>query len=115
MAYEILIVAYDSADRASAVRELRRAGVPANEIKRHPVSSTSVEEISMAPMAETSSGFWGWLFGENAVEKRRLNRYRKALSQGGTVITVRVLEEETGSIRAVLEKFGPLDLAEAEI
>lgn len=115
MAYETLIAAYDEGSRASdAIRELRRMGVPAHEIKRHPVSATTVEEIAQAPMPETATGFWAWLFGSEEVEAR-LAVYRKALSAGGTVLTVRVLEEESVAVRQALDRSGPVGLDEAII
>ena len=86
--------------------------VPFHEIKRHPVSSESVEEIARAPVQEGSTGFWAWLFGAEPVEAR-LALYRKALHDGGTVLTVRVLEEEAGAVRWTLDRFGPVDLETA--
>lgn len=112
MGYETLIVAYDNPGAASqAIQALRRAGIPANDIKRHP-SVGGVEEIAAAPAEGTGAALWTWLFGDDAVEER-IAVYQHAVQQGGTVLSIRVIEDEASRIRQLLEDFGPLDLAKA--
>ena len=113
MPYETLIVAYDTADQASdAVRAIRRLGIPASDIKRHPVDATSIEDVAAAPEEAGGGGLWSWLFGSNAVEDR-IAVYKKALDRGGTVISVRVIEDEVESVRVTLDQYGPVDVAAA--
>ncbi len=113
MAYETLIVAYERTDRATeAVQAIRRLGVPSSDIKRYPVDATEIEEIAKAPEEAAGSGLWHWLFGRDEAEER-LAVYKKALDHGGTVISVRVMEDEAARVREELDRFGPLDLAVA--
>ena len=109
MEYETLIVAYEQADRASAaIVALRRAGIPPSDIKRHPVSPDTIEEIAVPPESPTGSGFFGWLFGRDAVAAR-IKLYKKALDAGGTVISVRVPIDDTHLFYKLLQDLGPID------
>jgi len=109
MPYETLIVAYErTANASAAIVALRRIGVPSSDIKRHPVSSESLEEVAMAPEPATGAGFFAWLFGQDAVAAR-IELYRKALDAGGTVISVRVMTDEVNTVHQLLQEFGPLD------
>ncbi|WP_158743675.1 hypothetical protein [Acidisphaera sp. L21] len=113
MAYETIIVAYDSGKRANnAVRALREMGVPASDIRRHPVDQSSLEDVAAAPAEQ--SGLWTWLFGEEA-EGARLATYKKAVQRGGTVLSVRVMEDEAGQVQTVLNSFEPLDLSGGDL
>lgn len=115
MAYETVIAAFDDADAATAaIRQLRRLGVPAHEIKRHPVSSMTLEDVARAPVEPAATGFWAWLFGPDTIEAR-VALYRKALLEGGTVVTVRVLEETIQEVRESLDRFGPLEIEESRL
>jgi hypothetical protein len=110
MPYETLIVAYDSNDKATAaVKALRRIGVPARDIKRHPVSEDSSEDVAAAPEPPTGKGFFAWLFGNDVVEAR-IKLYQKALEAGGTVISVSIIGDEADRVRRLLKGFEPLDL-----
>jgi hypothetical protein len=110
MSYETLIVAYESNDKATAaVKALRRIGVPSRDIKRHPVSEDSLEDVAAAPEPPTSKGFFAWLFGNETVEAR-IRLYQKALDAGGTVISVSVISDEAERVRQLLREFEPLDL-----
>lgn len=115
MAYETLVVAYERADRANgAVEELRRVGVPRRDIRRHPIEEGGVDAVAEVPeKLSGTAGILAWLLGEDAVESR-IDCYRRALSRGGTIISVRVLDDETARIREILERYGPVDLAETD-
>ena len=109
MEFETIIVAYDRPERASAaIAALRLLGIPPGDIKRHPVSSGSIEEVAVAPEAPTGNGFFGWLFGRNTVA-HRVALYKKALEAGGTVISVTVRADETHVVHKHLQDFGPMD------
>ena len=113
MAYETLIVAYDTPGAASrAIQALRRAGVPASDIKRHPVAEEGVEEIAAVPAEGAGASLWAWLFGDDAVEQR-IAVYQRAVQQGGTVLSIRVIEDEAAQIRRLLKDFGPLEVSAA--
>ncbi len=113
MAYETLIVAYDRSDRATeAVRAIRRLGVPSADIKRHPVDAGSIADIAAAPDEAAGSGIWGWLFGRDEAEER-LGLYKTILDRGGTVISLRVMEDEADRMRTELDRHGLLDVAAA--
>jgi hypothetical protein len=104
-----LIVAYETADRASAaVRALRQIGIPPGDIKRHPVSGDNPDDVAASPEPPTGSGFFTWLFGHETVEDR-IQLYKKALDAGGTIITVQVSAEETASVHRLLQDLGPVD------
>ena len=110
MSYETIIVAYESNDRATAaVRALRRIGIPPSDIKRHPASADSLEDVAAAPEPPTGKGFFHWLFGKETVNDR-IQLYKKALDAGGTVLSVQVIMDEVHRVRAMLREFGPLDL-----
>ena len=115
MSYETIVVAFDSAGRATAaIRDLRRMGVPAGDIRRHPADADTVDDVAEAVAAATSegAGFWAWLFGESG-EHRQVRLYQAALERGGTVLSVRVMEDEAVRVRAALAAHAPLDLREA--
>ena len=114
MAYETIIVAYDSIEAANeAVRAIRRMGVPASDIRRHPVDPKGIEEVAAVPEIKAPEmGFWDWLLGRE-MEQRQLAIYRRALDQGGTILSVQVMEDTAKEVRAALDRFGPLDLKEA--
>ena len=110
MPCETIIVAYESNDHATtAVRALRRIGIPPSDIKRHPSSADSLKDVAAAPEAPTGRGFFQWLFGKDTVNDR-IELYKKALEAGGTVLSVQVITDEVHRIRAMLQEFGPLDL-----
>jgi hypothetical protein len=113
MPYETIIVAFDSAARATAaIHAVRKLGVPASDIKRHPADENSVADAAAAVVsAPTEPGFWSWLFGRDA-EERQVKLYQQALQRGGTVVSVRVLEDEAERVRELIEAFAPLDLKE---
>jgi hypothetical protein len=115
MAYETIIVAYEDAGAANdAVRALRRLGIPASDIRRHPVDPKGIEDVAAAPEIHApETGFWAWLFGPE-LEGAQLAIYRRALDRGGTILSVRVMEDTAAEVRAVLDRFGPLDLKETE-
>lgn len=108
MSHQTVILAYITAERASAaIQALRALGVQPDAIKRHPVSDT-LEEIAAAPEPPTGIGFSRWLFGHDTVEDR-IKLYRKALDGGGTIISVQVTEAEVGAIHRVLQDLGPVN------
>ena len=113
MAYTTIIVAFDNAARASAaVRALRDLGVPAGDIKRHPVEAGSAAEVAAVSVMEPSTkGFWAWLFDRDA-EEHQIALYQQALQKGGTILSIRVLDDEAGHVSNVIQSFGPLDLKE---
>lgn len=113
MSYDTIIVAFDSTPLATAaIQAVRRMGVPAHDIKRHPADSTTVDDVAAAVAEETGPSFWSWLFGRDA-EQRQVKLYQSALSRGGTVVSVRVLEDEAANVRETLACYGPLDLKES--
>ena len=113
MAYETIIVAFEnSAEATGAVRDLKRIGVPAADIKRHPVDPASLAEVAAAPLDQPSGGLWTWLFGRDDVVDRQIQIYERALRRGGPIISVRVMEDEASRVKACLDSHGPLDLQE---
>ena len=84
-------------------------GVPARDIRRHPADADTVNDVAEAVAEGSGSSFWAWLFGEDTQE-RQIRLYQAALSRGGTVLSVRVIEEEVAHVRSVIASHGPLDL-----
>ncbi len=113
MAYETIVVAFDNASRATAaVQAVRQLGIPSGDIKRHPIEAGSVVDAATVPALEFSSkGFWAWLFDRDA-EERQIKLYEQALQKGGTIISIRVLDDEAGRVMSVLDAHYPLDLKE---
>lgn len=114
LAYETIIVAYETLEAADdAIRALRRLGVPAHDIRRHPVGADA-DQVAPVPEAKAPEpGFWRWLFG-GELDRARLNGYERALRRGGTIISVRVMEEEAGQVTTLLHRFGPLEIQDLE-
>jgi len=113
MSFETIIVAFDDAAKATAaIQDVRRMGVPANAIKRHPAEAGTAAQLAAAAVNDPARpGFWSWMFGREA-EERQIRLYQGALRSGGTVVSLRVLADEAQRVREVLEIHGPLDLKE---
>ena len=108
MAFETLVVAFASAKEAtSAIRAVRACGVPANDIRRHPAELGDTEAAKAA--VEQDSGIWKWIFGRH-ISPAESAVYEKAVQSGGTIVSVRIMEEELDRIRGILEEFCPLSL-----
>ncbi len=112
MAYETLIVAYDRSDRATeAVRAIRRLGVPSatsSGIQSTPARSRiSRPRRTRRPGPASGAGY------SAGTRRRSGSRHTSRRSTGGTVISVRVMEDEADRVRAELDRYGPLDVAAA--
>jgi hypothetical protein len=103
MQYQTIIVAFPSTSGAlAAVQDLKRMGVPAADIKRHPADPV---------VPEPETGVWTWLFGKETSE-REVAAYEVAVRSGGVVVSVRVMDDEVERVRNRLRTHAPLDIQE---
>ena len=93
MSYQTIVVAFDTAERATAaIRDVRRMGVPAGDIGRHSADADAAGDLAQ-PATSEAAGFWAWLCGGGGQQReRRLHHATGA--RGGTVLSVRVMEDE---------------------
>ena len=107
MPEETLVAVYDTAEHAdAAVRDLQAANVPAHAISQH--ANTAPSQGAQAPARE--QGFWSKLIG--AEPDHDTNVYDRSIEGGSVVVSVQVPSEHYDSVAGILEKHGPIDLAE---
>lgn len=110
MAFQTIIVAFSDPKQAtSAVHAVRKLGIPASKIRRHPADAGDAEAARIA--IEQESRIWEWLFGRQ-VKPDDTRLYERAVASGATLISVSVIEEEAERVHDILESFEPLRIAE---
>lgn len=99
MTYERLIAVFDSPAHAqNAVRALQSAGFPTNDISVV-TNDTLLDRGVKAATAD--SGFWRKLFGSD-VEANDARLYSQTVGNGGSVLTLRVAENQIDKAMSVL-------------
>ena len=107
MTEETIVAMYDTAAQAdAAVRDLEAANVPSSAISRQP--STTGTVAGSAPARE--QGFWGNLFGGEPDHDTAV--YDRGVESGSLVVTVKVPEDQVGSVTSILERQNPIDIDE---
>jgi len=109
VAYQKIVAVFDSADRGKqALDALARAGFASDDV--HTLTRDEVNRI--APDAHTvvrQAGFWHRLLGDDVVEYEG-EVYGRAIDNGGTVITLRVVDVDADKATALLHDLGPVDI-----
>lgn len=103
MAWEKVVTAYDSVDKAkSAMKVLQNAG--------YDTSDMSIIDQSALKSHETDHvGLWRRLFGEN-VWDHEAAVYGDTIDKGGAVLAARVPDDQVARVMALLDVHKPLDV-----
>lgn len=103
MAWEKVVTAYDSIDKAkNAMKVLQNAGYNASDL--------SIIDRSALKSHETDHvGLWRRLFGEN-VWDHEAAVYGDTLDKGGAVLAARVPDDEVARVMSLLDVHQPLDV-----
>ncbi len=114
MAKHSITAVFDTrADADKAVAQLTSSGVPMGDITLLPPSGST--STSATDAAEgTGKGFWGsleQLFGGTEDHAT----YAESLRRGGTMVSVRVEDDEMDRVVDILEQHGSVDLDEREM
>ena len=113
MAKHSITAVFDTrADADKAVAQLTTSGVPMGDITLLPAAGeTSIDTTDT--VEGTGKGFWGsleQLFGGTEDHAT----YAESLRRGGTVVSVRVEDDEMDRVVDILERHGSVDLDERE-
>jgi uncharacterized protein (TIGR02271 family) len=106
MAWEKVVTAYDSVDKAkNAMKVLQNSGYDSSDL--------SVIDRSALKSHETDHvGLWRRLFGEN-VWDHEAAVYGDTLDKGGAVLVARVPDDQVARTMALLDVHKPLDIHDA--
>ena len=113
MAYETLVAAYDTRDKAmAAVDALKAGGFHSDDISI--VDNTRFAGAKgVTPGAAKTIGLWQWLFGD--VAKYEANVYAQTINEGGTVVSVRVPREQVAQAAGILDLHTPINVSDRAI
>ncbi len=108
MTEQTIVAVYDNASHAdAAVRDLESIGVASSAISRHSGASTTGQTLSGEPVHE--KGFWSSLFGGDSGHEEV---YSRSMTEGSSVVTVKVADEHVQPVSDVLERHNPVDMDE---
>jgi len=113
MVYETLVAAFDTKDKAmAAVDALKAGGFHSDDISV--VDNTRLAGTKgVAPNAAKSIGLWQWLFGD--IAKYEANVYAQTISEGGTVVSVRVPRDQVAQAAGILDLHHPINVNDRAI
>jgi uncharacterized protein (TIGR02271 family) len=113
MAFETLVAAFDTKDHATAaVNALKAGGFHSDDISvvdgarlaaGKGVTATDPKRI----------GLWQWLFGD--INKYEANVYADTIKEGGTVVAVRVPEDQVAQASGILDLHHPINVPDRAI
>lgn len=113
MAYETLVAAFDTNDKAmAAVEALKAGGFHSDDISV--VDNTRLAgPKGVAPGAAKHVGLWQWLFGD--IAKYEANVYAQTVNEGGTVVSVRVPRDQVAQASGILDLHNPININDRAI
>jgi uncharacterized protein (TIGR02271 family) len=113
MAFETLVAAFDTPEHAmAAVNALKAGGYHSDDISIVDSSRLSTAK-GAAPNAAKSIGLWQWLFGD--INKYEATVYGQTISEGGTVVSVRVPREQVAQAAGILDLHHPISVTDRAI
>ena len=110
MAYETIVAVFDTAEHARAAVDALKAGGFHDE----DISIVDQSRFAGAGSDATSGsarepGLWGRLFGGD-VYKHEADVYGQTVQEGGTVVSLRVLDSEVAHATGILDLHHPIDV-----
>jgi uncharacterized protein (TIGR02271 family) len=114
MAYETIVAAFDTPEHAqAAVKALKAGGFHGDDI-----SVFDKERIAAGGAAMKQGlkepGMWRRMFGAG-LHEHEANVFGQTVSEGGTVISVRVLDSEVAHATGILDVHRPIDVHDRAI
>ncbi|MBV9531538.1 MAG: DUF2382 domain-containing protein [Bradyrhizobium sp.] len=109
MAIETLVAAFDTKDHATAaVNALKAGGFHSDDISVFDHSRLKVgkEVVGTAPR---QAGLWQWLFGGD-LNLYEANVYGSTINDGGTVVAVRVPQDQVAHASGILDLHHPINI-----
>jgi uncharacterized protein (TIGR02271 family) len=108
MAFETLVAAYDTHEHAmAAVNALKAGGFHTDDISVFDDARLAV--VGKSTTAPKPAGLWQRLFGDD-LNKYEATVYGDTVSGGGTVVSVRVPEDQVAQATGILDLHRPLDV-----
>ena len=114
MAYETIVAAFDTPEHAqAAIKALRAGGFHGDDISvfdkaRLTAGGTEIKQGIREP------GVWRRLFGRD-LHEHEANVFGRTVSEGGTVISLRVLDSEVAHATGILDVHRPIDVHDRAI
>jgi stress response protein YsnF len=108
MAFETLVAAFDTPEHAEAAIAALKAG------GFHPDDISLFDSARLAAVGKSSTtakppGLWQRIFGED-INKHEAEIYGDTLESGGTVVSVRVPEDQVAHASGILDLYHPVDV-----
>jgi uncharacterized protein (TIGR02271 family) len=108
MAYETLVAAFDTNEHAmAAVNALKAGGFHADDISVFNDARLAV--VGKSTTAPKPAGLWQRLFGDE-INKYEATVYGDTVNEGGTVVSVRVPEDQVAHASGILDLHRPIDV-----
>jgi uncharacterized protein (TIGR02271 family) len=114
MAYETIVAAFDTPEHAqAAVRALKAGGFHSNDISIFDRDRLTAGGASMKQGIK-EPGLWRRMFGGD-IHEHEAGVFGQTVSEGGTVISVRVLDSEVAHATGILDVHRPIDVHDRAI
>jgi uncharacterized protein (TIGR02271 family) len=114
MAYETIVAAFDTPEHAqAAVKALKAGGFHADDISVFDKARVSAGGAAMK-QGIREVGVWRRLFGRG-LHEHEAAVFGKTVSEGGTVISLRVLDSEAAHATGILDVHRPIDVHDRAI
>jgi uncharacterized protein (TIGR02271 family) len=123
MAEHIVAVFRTNEDASAAARDLQTAGIPASAIRQYASNASGMQPAqptASTTTAQTSGGFWSWLFGEDSETTRSnytsdVDAYDRTTAAGNVVLSVTVVDDaKIHQAVTALEAHHPVDIDESD-
>jgi uncharacterized protein (TIGR02271 family) len=113
MAFETLVAAYDTKDHAmAAVNALKAGGFHTDDISI--VDSARLAAGKGLTASDPKRiGLWQWLFGD--INRYEANVYADTIKEGGTVVSVRVPQDQVAQASGILDLHHPINVPDRAI
>lgn len=110
MAYETLVAAFDTPEHArSAVDALKAGGFHGNDISVFDHSRLALVGGKSSTTAPKPPGLWHKLFGTD-LNRYEATVYGDTVNEGGTVVSVRVPQDQVAHATGILDLHRPIDV-----
>jgi uncharacterized protein (TIGR02271 family) len=108
MAYETLVAAFDTPEHATAaVNALKAGGFHEDDISVFDNARLAV--VGKSTTVPKPAGLWRRLFGQD-LNKYEATVYGDTVNEGGTVVSVRVPEDQVAQAGGILDLHRPIDV-----
>jgi stress response protein YsnF len=109
MAFETLVAAFDTAEHATAaVNALKAGGFHADDISVFDNSRLTAGKAAIATGVK-QAGLWHRLFGDD-INKYEATVYGDTVKDGGTVVSVRVPQDQVAQASGILDLHRPINV-----